>query len=191
MARETELRLLLLFGLLGFWAANFDPAHVALAKYLATRGVVEASSVAQAAPAAKSASEAKSEHGEKIWLKTTPVFYNLFVKKAKDRPRVERIVAEQMSFLRPEHRVYVHSIGVPLPIPNTSLLKHHSAAWEEVSLYSLWQHCLNHRDENVVYLHSKGSFDSSPHNDWKRLFVTRGALSSAIEALIDANTQRC
>lgn len=111
-----------------------------------------------------------------------PIFYNLYVNASNDeeRQQVTDIVHEQFSWLQMWHQpVYVHSIGQELPIPNTTLLKHHIQATEMVTLHSLWEFCRDdsHYHTNVVYLHSKGSFHPSPLNDQLRKFDTLGALS--------------
>jgi len=109
-----------------------------------------------------------------------PVFYNLYLKRRRPREynRVKNIVDEQLSMLREEHHpVYVHSIGHMLPVPNTTLLKHHSQADETVTLRSLWKHCRKNPHDKVVYLHSKGSFTRTPENERLRRFLTTGALS--------------
>jgi hypothetical protein len=46
--------------------------------------------------------------------KNIPIFYNLFVKSESDIPRVQRIVQEQLAMARRNHRVFVHSIGIPM-----------------------------------------------------------------------------
>ena len=82
-----------------------------------------------------------------------------------------------MALARHISEVFVHSIGTPMPIPNTTLIAHHEIASEEVTLHSLWEHCRENRTEKVIYLHSKGSFHGHRANDLLRMFVTRGALS--------------
>jgi hypothetical protein len=112
---------------------------------------------------------------------TIPVFYNLFVNDTSDDEELERVsnlVQEQFSSIKPWHTpIYVHSIGQEFPIPNTTLLQHHTTATEMVTLDSLWEYCQNHTDDKVVYLHSKGSFHPSKKNDRFRKLITLGALS--------------
>jgi hypothetical protein len=106
-----------------------------------------------------------------------PVFYNLFVAQESDAPRVRDIVTEQFAYLRPEHRVHLHSIGYPIEIANTTLLQHHDEGDEIDTLHSLWEYCNIRPESKVVYMHSKGSFTPSKENDALRRFLTAGALS--------------
>ncbi|GKY91578.1 hypothetical protein MPSEU_000129700 [Mayamaea pseudoterrestris] len=106
-----------------------------------------------------------------------PVFYNLFVANESDSERVRQLVDDQLSALLPEHSVYMHSIGYPLQIPNVTLLQHHDDGDEVVTLHSLWQYCKVQPNSKVIYMHSKGSFHSTPENEQLRRFLTAGALS--------------
>jgi hypothetical protein len=110
-----------------------------------------------------------------------PVFYNLFVKSEEDVQRVQSIVTDQFARLNPNlhHPVYVHSIGHLLPLPNTTLLGHHSEGFEDVTLHSVWDYCKFHNESKVVYLHSKGSYTPTPENEKLRRFLTFGALSES------------
>ena len=111
------------------------------------------------------------------------VFYNVYTNSEHDIPTVKKVVEEQLSFLRPNHRVFVRSIGVPLQIDNTTLIQHDNTGSEIETLAVLWQHCKDHTDEKVVYIHSKGSFHPSADNHLLRSFQTRGALSEECEDL--------
>ena len=66
-----------------------------------------------------------------------PIFYNLFVKSEADIRRVKNLVAEQLALARQKHPVFVHSIGTPMSIPNTTRIAHHKKANEGVTLLSL------------------------------------------------------
>ena len=108
------------------------------------------------------------------------VFYNVFINSLNDVPTVQKIVEEQLSNLRPYHKVFVRSIGVPLQIEkntNTTLLQYDEKGWEPETLRLLWQHCQIHPHDKVVYIHSKGSFTPNNDNELLRRFITRGALS--------------
>jgi len=107
-----------------------------------------------------------------------PVFYNLYISAPSDVPWVSALVQEQLQLLRPENKVYVHSIGERHVPANTTLLEHHAVGDESVTLRSLWEHCASHPDGSVVYLHSKGSFHPTAANILYRSFITRGALSA-------------
>jgi hypothetical protein len=90
-------------------------------------------------------------------VRNVPVFYNLYVTNESDADRVQQLVNEQFSFLRPEHYpVYVNSIGHQIHVPNTTLLKHSKKASEAVTLQAIWKYCQYHQEESVVYMHSKG-----------------------------------
>jgi hypothetical protein len=111
---------------------------------------------------------------------TIPVFYNLYVNpdNQSDVPRVRQLVSEQLSGLTPEiyNPIYVQSIGHPMTIPNTTMIGHHDSGTEMLTLHSLWDYCLNHSDETVLYLHSKGSYHNRHENDLLRRFLTFGAV---------------
>jgi hypothetical protein len=128
-----------------------------------------------------------------------PVFYNLFVNpnNISDVPRVLKLVKEHLSMLSPvRHRpVYIQSIGHSIYIPNTSLLGHHPNGTEMITLHSLWRYCRNHTNENVLYLHSKGSYHDRRENDMLRRFLTFGAVeciskSSNLSDSIDVCSSR-
>ena len=136
----------------------------------------------------------------------TGVFYNLYVKKESDIPRVRELMRQQLDLLRPHHGpVYVQALGTPMSFAfhglgkfsnrsvvlkssqkgqeqristnDTVLLGRHAEGGEETTLKSLWLHCKQHPLENVVYLHSKGSLHANQENEFLRSFLTRGALS--------------
>jgi hypothetical protein len=110
--------------------------------------------------------------------KDIPVFYNVYVANQSEYDRVRALVTDQLSYLKEYHNpVYVHTIGYPLSIPNTTLLQHHTDASELVTLHSLWEYCTTHPSDKVVYLHSKGSYHPSVENDHMRQLLTMGALS--------------
>jgi hypothetical protein len=107
-----------------------------------------------------------------------PVFYNVYVANRTEHDRVQHLVMDQLSYLKSYHHpVFVHTIGYPLSIPNTTLLEHHTTASEHVTLHSLWDYCQSHPQDKVVYLHSKGSLRVTRSNDRLRQLSTLGALS--------------
>ena len=57
---------------------------------------------------------------------------------------------------------------------------------ETQTLGLLWDYCVGHPDEKVIYMHSKGSFNSNPKNDVLQRFVTRGAASEECANLPDS-----
>ena len=112
------------------------------------------------------------------------VYYNLFVAEQVDKDRVSKLVAEQFALLQPHHRVYVHSIGHPLDLPNsTTLLQHQTTGNEMDTLHPLWKYCQQYPAAKVVYLHSKGSFHPTRENELMRPFLTVGALSQECHSL--------
>jgi hypothetical protein len=119
-------------------------------------------------------------------VESIAVFYNLFVEPGNESEyvRVQELVREQLSYLTPRHHpIYVHSIGRPMPIPNTTLIQHHKYATEMVTLHSLWDYCRNNKDAKVVYLHSKGSYHDTPENKQLRKLLTMSALSDACSTM--------
>ena len=105
-----------------------------------------------------------------------PVFYNVYAKADRISPAVS-IIKEQMAQVRPEHKVFVRSIGAPVKVENTTTIRYDEEGDEIETLGLLWQHCRNHTNDKVVYIHNKGSLHPSPANDRLRRFLTRGALS--------------
>eukprot|EP00284_Hemiselmis_tepida_P004757 CAMPEP_0174951002 /NCGR_PEP_ID=MMETSP1355-20121228/94619_1 /TAXON_ID=464990 /ORGANISM="Hemiselmis tepida, Strain CCMP443" /LENGTH=379 /DNA_ID=CAMNT_0016198641 /DNA_START=231 /DNA_END=1370 /DNA_ORIENTATION=- len=104
------------------------------------------------------------------------VFYNVYASAGKASV-AEGIAKEQMAQLRPEHQVFVRSIGVRVNVQNSTLLAHDKTGGELGTLELLWQYCRNNTKDTVVYIHNKGSFHPSPDNTKMRRFLTRGALS--------------
>jgi len=112
--------------------------------------------------------------------KTTPIFFNLFVKNKFEVSRVRKFVNEQISFKTPKHGpIYMNSFGVRVGFDNViyNFRKHGN---EKDTLHDLFEYCSNSTtdDSLVVYLHSKGSFTPTQENDRLRVFLTRGALST-------------
>jgi hypothetical protein len=90
---------------------------------------------------------------------------------------VKSMMTEQLSNLRPHHKVFVRSIGAKFNMENVTLLRHDENGDEIETLDLLWEHCLDHPNKKVVYSHSKGSFHAHTNNNKLRRFLTRGALS--------------
>lgn len=105
------------------------------------------------------------------------VFYNLFVSSPKDSERVLGLVQKQLEMVQPDSHILVNSIGTPLAIPNTISLKHVDKGDEVNTLYDIWNYCQDHRDSDVIYLHSKGSFHNTKENAALRTYITAGATS--------------
>uniref|UniRef100_A0A7S2A067 Uncharacterized protein n=1 Tax=Ditylum brightwellii TaxID=49249 RepID=A0A7S2A067_9STRA len=105
-----------------------------------------------------------------------PVFYNVYADVARISLATS-IIKEQITQLRPEHEVFIRSIGAAVKVENATLIRHDEEGDETGTLGLLWQHCRNHTTDKVVYIHNKGSFHPSAANDKLRRFLTRGALS--------------
>eukprot|EP00928_Gymnodinium_smaydae_P016598 TRINITY_DN1624_c0_g2_i5.p1 TRINITY_DN1624_c0_g2~~TRINITY_DN1624_c0_g2_i5.p1 ORF type:complete len:357 (+),score=14.53 TRINITY_DN1624_c0_g2_i5:145-1071(+) len=107
-----------------------------------------------------------------------PVFYNVYKDPSDTISLADDIVKEQISYLRPEHsKVFVNSIGSPVEVQNASLIQHRKTGGEMDTLALLWQHCQEHVEDTVVYMHNKGSFHPSETQGRWRRFLSRGALS--------------
>lgn len=106
------------------------------------------------------------------------VFYNVYT-NSEAVDNAKRIVNEQMSNVRPEHRVFIRSIGVQFQVDNATHVQHNDEGWEVETLKLLWDHCVDpkHERDTVVYIHNKGSFHPSNKNDLLRRLLTRAALS--------------
>ena len=101
----------------------------------------------------------------------------LFVSSPKDSERVLGLVQKQLEMVQPDSHILVNSIGTPLAIPNTISLKHVDKGDEVNTLYDIWNYCQDHRDSDVIYLHSKGSFHNTKENAALRTYITAGATS--------------
>jgi hypothetical protein len=113
-----------------------------------------------------------------------PVFYNIFAPSG-DVEYAKSIVKEQMDMSLPQHEFLIRTIGTPVTIPNTKLLRHDDEGDEVETLELLWEHCNEHPSDKVVYIHSKGSFHYNEDNNRLRRFLTRGALSNECAQLPD------
>ena len=113
---------------------------------------------------------------DKAQTRTTVVFYNLYIPHNKSR-RVRDIVTSQLTFFRPWHILRVASIGEPITISKATSTVHFGTGNEMLTLHMLHDYCRQHRDKNVIYLHSKGSYHPGPVNRRFRDFATYGALS--------------
>ena len=108
---------------------------------------------------------------------TIRVFYNVFTKSEEDIDFVRSLVREQLEYLKPEHEVFVRSIGTKFDIENTTRIQHDDTGDEVGTLSLLWDYCKKNPDKKVAYIHSKGSFHNNDENTKLRKFLTRGALS--------------
>jgi len=102
------------------------------------------------------------------------------------------IVREQLSTMRSSHAfgqglnlssIFIgpknSSVTAMLECPTCHLLEHLQEGSEHVTLQHLYDHCLQHRSERVVYMHSKASFHASEWNNQIRRFLMRGIWSNS------------
>lgn len=68
-------------------------------------------------------------------------------------------------------------------------LQHISSGFEEHTLQSLWEYCQEHEEHRVIYLHTKGSYHSSPGQDRWRRHMTEAVASQ--ECIEQAATEGC
>jgi len=119
------------------------------------------------------------------------IFYNLFIRHARDFDRVESYVKEQLAMVIPgvhKNNVFINAIGHNITtIANHSISQHYSSGNEGLTLHKIWEYCTSnpHHNTKVVYLHSKGSFHQKTENDQLRNFLTEGALSPECSNLPD------
>ena len=130
---------------------------------------------------------------------TIPIFYNLFIEKDTDIPRVSNFVRDQfLEFMKPgiHGPIFINSIGAvsalsELPWPptiNATLMNHYKQGDEVNTLQELWAYCSRddtHPEQKVVYLHSKGSFHWNKANEKLRVYLTKGALSEECSNMPD------
>ena len=68
-------------------------------------------------------------------------------------------------------------------------LQHVEEGFEEWTLGAMYEYCLDHEDQRVVYLHTKGSYHYSQSQDFWRQHLTNAALSS--DCIQRAHAQGC
>ena len=130
---------------------------------------------------------------------TIPIFYNLFIEKDADIPRVSNFVRDQfLEFMKPgiHGPIFINSIGAVSelselqwpPTINATLMNHYKQGDEVNTLQELWAYCSRddtHPEQKVVYLHSKGSFHWNKANEKLRVYLTKGALSEECSNMPD------
>jgi hypothetical protein len=123
-------------------------------------------------------------------LQKGPIFYNLYIPNDGDTEKVKnalRIVEEQMqqrSWSDPESEVLYTLIGYSKDINDDFCQPHcqqrnYLPSGDEVdTLQALYDYCVapDHSKQLVTYLHDKGSFHNSPHNEKTRRMATKAAL---------------
>jgi hypothetical protein len=120
-----------------------------------------------------------------------PIFYNIFIPE-NDTAKQEnalRIVKEQMqqrmlsepSLQSPVWYTLVGSANMTGCQPNCREISRVSQGDEVNTLQALWEYCQDHPEQLVTYLHDKGSFHFTEHNEHTRRAATKSALDCRIE----------
>ena len=135
---------------------------------------------------------------------TFTLFYNIYVPPdSKDRPRARHILKEQLDMVKNATHLsgmtvryaVIDSTGSPIPMPcergQCTLLAHAQVGDESITLQPLFEHCVAHPSETVIYLHSKGSYHPSRANNLLRRALTRAALSPECTTLRQSVRSAC
>ena len=113
-------------------------------------------------------------------------FYQTF---EKDELIYNRIIAEQMNHLESSglmkviHKLHLNYVGprnysLKKSTNSKKIVVHkHSNGLEELSLQRLHKHCVRNPQDNVFYIHSKGTFHPSANNDRLRQNLMKGVVS--------------
>jgi hypothetical protein len=123
-------------------------------------------------------------------LQKGPIFYNLYIPNEGDTEKVQnalRIVKEQMqqrAWTDPESEVLYTLIGYSKDITDDFCQpycqqRNYLPSGDEVdTLQALYEYCVapDHSKHFVTYLHDKGSFHYSAHNEKTRRMATKAAL---------------
>jgi hypothetical protein len=127
---------------------------------------------------------------------TSAVFYNAFV-NPKNYNKSLSIIKEQMEQIQNStHQssvIYYNLIGqyVPEslvcgPTLKCQRIRHLIEGEEVVTLQDLFEYCLDHPLDTVVYLHDKGSFNSNGNNQRIRRLATVSAISQSCRDSLDS-----
>ncbi|GAB5357183.1 hypothetical protein AAMO2058_000352100 [Amorphochlora amoebiformis] len=117
--------------------------------------------------------------------KDITAFYHVFMPDV-ETPRANDIVKEQLeTVLRSDMRERIKSIEITTVNKNVSIvgcdLCHHTEhfldGYEERSLEKVYDYCVQHPMEKVIYFHSKGTFHDRPLNALLRKTMMRSILS--------------
>lgn len=132
------------------------------------------------------------------------IFYNAYISPKKPGLGIA-IIQEQMLqiYNSRNHRytpVYYNMIGVNYtendlcqPDMNCHQLKYMLQGNEEDTLQDLFDYCVAHPSDHVIYLHDKGSLHPSANNHKIRKMATTAALSDACRSMAThhSNSSRC
>lgn len=120
------------------------------------------------------------------------IFYNIFVNKERYKDTLD-IISEQISqVLKSSHRnssLYFNVWGQDIPDSNIcppeldcKRIRYQEEGSETETIQNLYEHCLAHPKDTVVYMHDKGSFNPSGNNVKLRKIATKSALSDACKS---------
>jgi hypothetical protein len=123
-----------------------------------------------------------------------PIFYNIFIPNESElQENAWRIVREQMqqrSWADPQSRLIYNLIGPKDATTTTSNLCENCEMHAQMetgnevdTLQMLYDYCQqpNHENELVTYIHNKGSFHATEHNENTRRTATKSALDCRVE----------
>jgi hypothetical protein len=123
--------------------------------------------------------------------KLGPIFYNVYIPEDNNTKQENafRIIREQMQQRKlsdPKSPVFYTLIGSPnitdeFCQPNCQRLAHYPKGDEVNTLQALWDYCQSHPTELVTYIHDKGSFHHTEHNEKTRRTATKAALDCRTE----------
>lgn len=122
-----------------------------------------------------------------------PIFYNVFIPENDTRKQENaiRIIKEQMqqrmwsepSFQSPVWYTLIGSANMTDRDcqPNCQKISHVRQGDEVNTLQALWEYCQDHPEQLVTYIHDKGSFHNTEHNENTRRTATKSAFDCRIE----------
>jgi hypothetical protein len=123
------------------------------------------------------------------------IFYNVYF--GRDHNLTLSIVREQLEFISQTHHLLNATI-LFVPIGNFTYYpsckgqnckknQKVETGDEVITLQHLYNHCLERQNEQVIYLHSKGSFHPRFENDLLRRLLTRSVVSQ--QCNLEQNTK--
>jgi hypothetical protein len=120
-----------------------------------------------------------------------PIFYNVFIphndtEKQENSLRIVREQMQQRAWSDPSSPVWYTLVGSPKLIfdfcrPNCHQREYLKNGDEVNTLQALYEYCRNHPKELVTYIHDKGSFHHTQHNEQTRRTATKAALECRTE----------
>ena len=141
------------------------------------------------------------------------VFYHIFVPLENEGAnRAENIIQEQIhdlgnglskSLSSPAATVYYTVVGkkieedfvsqicdkFPTQISSCIMLQYLESGYEEHTMQPLFEHCQEHQDHRVIYLHTNGSYNASERPDRLRQHATQAVVSP--ECIVTAAREQC